>query len=36
MSFDEIIADFPEVTVEDIKACLAYAAYKEHKLLHAS
>lgn len=36
MSFDEIIADFPELTVEDIKACLAYAADREHKLRHAS
>ncbi len=36
MSFDEIIADFPELTLEDIKACLAYAADREHKLLHAS
>ena len=35
MSFDEIIADFPELTTEDIKACLAYAADREHKLLHA-
>ena len=34
MSFDEIIADFPELTTEDIKACLAYAADREHKLLH--
>ena len=36
MSNDEIIGDFPELTVEDIKACLAYAADREHKLLHAS
>jgi uncharacterized protein (DUF433 family) len=35
MSFDEIIADFPELTTQDIKACLAYAADREHKLLHA-
>ena len=26
MSIDEILADFPELTVEDIRACLAYAA----------
>lgn len=32
MTFDEIIQDFPELSVEDIKACLAYAADKEHKL----
>lgn len=36
MTFDEIIYDFPELTVEDIKACLAYAADREHKLQHAS
>ncbi len=32
MSVDEIIADFPELSKEDIKACLAYAAEREHKL----
>ncbi len=26
MSVDELIADFPELTAEDIRACLAYAA----------
>lgn len=26
MSIDEILEDFPELTVEDIRACLAYAA----------
>lgn len=26
MSIDEILADFPELTVEDIRACLAFAA----------
>lgn len=31
-----IIKDFPELTMEDIKACLAYAADKEHRLQHAS
>lgn len=36
MSFDEIISDFPELTIEDIKACLAYAADREHKLQYAS
>jgi uncharacterized protein (DUF433 family) len=36
MDFNEIIKDFPELTVEDIKACLAYAADREHKLLHVS
>jgi len=36
MTFKEIIHDFPELTEEDIKACLAYAADREHKLLLAS
>ena len=36
MDFEEIIADYPELTKNDIKACLAYAADKEHKLKHAS
>lgn len=36
MSFKEIIEDFPELTEEDIKACLAYAADREGKLKHAS
>jgi uncharacterized protein (DUF433 family) len=36
MSYEEIINDFPELTLNDIKACLAYAADREHKLQHAS
>ena len=36
MDFEEIIADYPELTKNDIKACLAYAAEREHKLKHAS
>jgi uncharacterized protein (DUF433 family) len=36
MDFDEIIKDFPELTKEDIKACLAYPADRESKLRHAS
>jgi len=36
MTNQEIIEDFPELTVQDIVACLAYAADKEHKLLHAA
>lgn len=36
MTFEEIIIDFPELNVNDIKACLAYAADREHKLQHAS
>ena len=36
MTNDEIIHDFPELSIEDIKACLAYAADREHKLQRAS
>ncbi len=36
MTFDEIVSDFPELTIDDIKACLAYAADREHKLQNAS
>ncbi len=36
MTNEEILIDFPELTLEDIKACLAYAADREHKLQHAS
>jgi len=32
MSEDEILADFPELTREDIRASLAFAADRERKL----
>ena len=32
MSEEEILADFPDLTREDIKACLAFAADRERKL----
>ena len=32
----EILADFSELTTEDIKACLAFAADREKKLFVAS
>ena len=32
MSEAEILADFPDLTHEDIKACLAFAADRERKL----
>lgn len=32
MSINEIISDFPELNEAQIKACLSYAADKEHKL----
>ncbi|MEM9832289.1 MAG: DUF433 domain-containing protein [Bacteroidota bacterium] len=31
MSREEIIEDFPELTEQDINACLAYAAEREHR-----
>ena len=33
MSEDEILDDFPDLTREDIRACLAFAADRERKLL---
>ena len=32
MSEDEILEDFPELTRDDIRACLAFAADRERKL----
>jgi len=32
MSEAEILEDFPELEAADIRACLAYAANREHKL----
>ena len=32
MSNQEILQDYPELTNDDIRACLAYAADKEHKI----
>ena len=32
MSVEEILSDFPELSDVDIKACLSYAAEREHKL----
>jgi uncharacterized protein (DUF433 family) len=32
LTIKDIIADFPELTKEQIQACLAYAADREHKL----
>lgn len=35
MSVDEILADFPILTEEDIRACLTYAADRERQLILA-
>ena len=36
MSEDEILKDFPDLTREDIKACLAFAADRERRLISIS
>jgi uncharacterized protein (DUF433 family) len=36
MSEDEILGDFPDLTREDIRACLAFAADRERKLATSS
>ncbi len=36
MTINEIISDFPELSEDIIKSCLAYAADKEHKIRVAS
>jgi len=35
MSEDDILRDFPDLTVEDIRACLAFAADRERRLVVA-
>ena len=32
MSEDDIVGDFPDLTAEDIRACLAFAADRERRL----
>jgi uncharacterized protein (DUF433 family) len=32
MTQEEILADFPDLTAEDIRACLAFAADRERRL----
>jgi uncharacterized protein (DUF433 family) len=32
MTAEEIIADFPNLTLDDIRACLAFAADRERKI----
>jgi uncharacterized protein (DUF433 family) len=36
MSHQEILGDYPELTEDDIRACLAYAADRERKLVTAT
>ncbi len=33
MSQDDILRDFPDLTADDIRACLAFAADRERKLV---
>jgi uncharacterized protein (DUF433 family) len=35
MSEDQILSDFPDLTREDIRACLAFAAAREHRLVYS-
>lgn len=36
MTEEEILADFPDLTAEDILACLAFAADRERRLVSSS
>lgn len=36
MSMDDIVSDFPELTADDIRACLAFAADRERRLAGAA
>ena len=36
MSEEEIVDDFPDLTREDIRACLAFAADRERRLVSAT
>jgi uncharacterized protein (DUF433 family) len=33
MSHQEILSDYPELTEDDIRACLAYAADRERRVM---
>lgn len=32
MTMEQVMADFPELTAEDVRACLAYAADRDRRL----
>lgn len=36
MSEGELLVDFPQLTLDDIRACLAYAAEREHRTIGIS
>ena len=33
MTVEEVLADIPELTAEDVQACLAFAAERERKVM---
>ena len=35
MTFDQVLGDFPELTIDDIRACLSFAAARERRLVVA-
>ena len=35
MTYEDILSDFPELTRQDILACLAFASQRERTLQHA-
>jgi uncharacterized protein (DUF433 family) len=36
MTEDEVLSDFPYLTRDDIRACLTYAAEREHRMVVAT
>lgn len=34
MTFEEILSDFPDLTIDDIRACLSFAAERERRLFN--
>lgn len=36
MTHEEIVSDYPELTEDDIRACLAYAADRERRIVTAA
>jgi len=36
MSVQEVLADFPDLTADDIRACLAFAADRERRVMSRS
>jgi uncharacterized protein (DUF433 family) len=36
MTVDEVLADFPDLNAEDIRACLAFAADRERRIMSRS